>query len=277
MSEGLVEVLILPNKIHQVDLDIINLIVEEIVEVRGVEHILTMNQILLDSCFEGADSLRLQCRIFKAERRPGKGFLKAGVFEASGVGKAQPRPRENVCAAQSLKSQCYARHTRVAESAVVDESSAGNGRQPAQRELLLRVHLVIQALAVGLAETDIADKSVFVFGAVTKCSVSPRSLRIVALIFKPHAVDAVDFMRRKIEDPVNIAVNIQLVIAIEVVESREVVLPSMGRGDSQFHTAQKIVVLRPLGRIGRLQLRAVEVPLPRNSRVAIRVSNPSSQ
>src|SRR5258708_24513060 len=118
MSEGLVDVLILPNKIHQIDLDVVNLIVEEIVEVCGVEHILTMNQILLDSCFEGADSLRLQCRICKAERRPGKGFLKARVFEASGVGKAQPRPRENVCAAQSLKSQCYATPTRVADTPV---------------------------------------------------------------------------------------------------------------------------------------------------------------
>src|SRR5258708_15447031 len=208
MSEGLVEVLILPNKIHQVDLDIINLIVEEIVEVRGVEHILTMNQILLDSCFEGADSLRLQCRIFKAERRPGKGFLKARVFEASGVGKAQPRARENVCAAQSLKSQCYARHTRVAESAVVDESSAGNGRQPAQRELLLRVHLVIQALAVGLAEADFADKSVFFSGPGPKRTVTQGALRIVALIFKPHAVDAVDFVRGEVNNPVAISVDV---------------------------------------------------------------------
>ena len=89
-------------------------------------------------------------------------------------------------------------------------------------------------------------------------------------------------MRWKIELPiqrahtVGVTVHIEFVVAIQVVESAESMLPSIWRGDREFHAAQQIVQLRPVTWIWRQRCErgtvsnrherivAVEIPLAGN-------------
>ena len=104
---------------------------------------------------------------------------------------------------------------------------------------------------------NVSDKTVLVLDAIAEGGVRPAFLGIVALIFESGAVDVVNFLRRVIDwivgcvDARRVA-GIKVVVAIQVVESREAVLPSMRRGDGQLHAAQQTVQLRGRSRI-RLQ------------------------
>src|ERR1700733_5904886 len=121
----------------------------------------------------------------------------------------------------------------------MDEARAGNDLEAAEGELLLDIEIVVQALAVGLRSVvDIADESIFVFDAVSKGGVRPSALRIITLIFESGAIDVVDFVRRKVELAVEravaggITVEVEFVVAIEIIEGGEAVLPAFRRGDA---------------------------------------------
>src|SRR5579871_2303781 len=80
---------------------------------------------------------------------------------------------------------------------------------------------------------------------------------MIALIFESPAVDVVDFVRGKIKlseeraRAVRIAIYIQFVIAIKVIESGELMLPAVWRDHRQSNAAQQIIELRPVAGIGR--------------------------
>ena len=94
------------------------------------------------------------------------------------------------------------------------------------------VSVIVQALPVGLAETEIPDKAIFVFDTVAKGGVGPGALSVVSLIFEANAVDVVDFVGGEVElaedgtYAIRISVGIQFFVAIAVVEGTRVVLPS---------------------------------------------------
>src|SRR5579863_10442510 len=127
MSQGLIHILILANDVHQIDLDIIDLVVEQIVEIGRVQDVLAVKETLLDAGLESADALRLQAGIGEAERGTSKGLLQARLLEPGGVGKAQAGAGKDFAAAQRLQSKGDPWHPGVAEGAIVHEASAGNG------------------------------------------------------------------------------------------------------------------------------------------------------
>ena len=115
----------------------------------------------------------------------------------------------------------------------MDEAPARNYLETPERELLLQVDIVVQALAVGLrTEDDVADKSVFVFDAISERGVGPGAFGVISLIFESGAVDAVHFVRGKIELSEqravagDVAVEIEFVVAVEIIEAGEAMLPS---------------------------------------------------
>src|ERR1700686_5169431 len=84
-------------------------------------------------------------------------------------------------------------------------------------------------------------------------------------------------MGSEIKDPVRISVEVKLVVAIDVVEAGEVVLPSRRSGYRQFCAAQQVIELRPIAGIGRLQRGAVEIPLAGNSGVTVGMAKANAQ
>jgi hypothetical protein len=112
----------------------------------------------------------------------------------------------------------------------VDQPSTRNHGKPAQCELLFQIHIVVQALAVGLRrKVHISHKSVFILHAISERCMRPDSFRIVSLILEPSTIDPVDFVRRGVEDSRRITVHVELVITIKVVESGEAMLPPVRR------------------------------------------------
>src|SRR6202008_527674 len=84
-------------------------------------------------------------------------------------------------------------------------------------------------------------------------------------------------MGSEIKDPGRITVEVQLVVAIDVVEAGKVVLPSRRAGDRQFGTTEQVVELRPIAGIGRLRRRAVEIPLAGDSGVTVGMAKANTQ
>src|SRR5579872_1912187 len=97
------------------------------------------------------------------------------------------------------------------------------------------------------AVIDIADESVFILDSISEGRVRPATLGVVALIFEAGAVDVIDLVRSKIEwaeeraDSAGITVYIQFVVAVEIVKACQAMLPSVGRGHSEFHATEKVV------------------------------------
>ncbi len=138
----------------------------------------------------------------------------------------------------------------------MNESSADDRRQPAPSELLLQVGILIEALARGL-RAEAADESIFVFEAISEGRVGPGSFRVISLVFEAGAIDVVIFVIGKVEVAVErahasgIAVQVQVVVAVEIIETGEAVLPAGRRGHGEFHAAEQAVELRPVAGIGR--------------------------
>ena len=109
----------------------------------------------------------------------------------------------------------------------MNEARSGNEIEAAHNDLLLRVGLVVQALSVGLRRiVEVSHEAVFVFHPIAKRGVRPGSFGIVSLVLDSGAVDAVDLIRREIEHAIRISVYIEFVVAIEIIETGEVMLPA---------------------------------------------------
>ena len=91
MRQGLIEVYVLTDEVVGVDDDVVDLVVEQVIEVGGVENVSAVEEILLDAGFEGAHALGLQSGIGIGKGRAGERFLQTRLFESSGVGKTQTR------------------------------------------------------------------------------------------------------------------------------------------------------------------------------------------
>src|ERR1700685_967702 len=199
VRERFIHVLVLTNKVHQVNLDVVDLVVKQVVEVSRIENILAAEEILLKPRLESADTFRLQRSVGKTVRWPRESLLQPRIFKSGSVRKSQPCAGKNFSTTQKLISQRNPRHAGVSIRAVMNKPHAADYDQPPQRELLLPVNVILQSLPVSLAKVDVAYITIFVFHAIPKRRVRPGPLRIIALIYKSAAVNAVHFMRLKID------------------------------------------------------------------------------
>lgn len=116
--------------------------------------------------------------------------------------------------------------------------------------MLLGVAIVFEALAGSEGVVgEIGDHSILVFYAVAEGGVGPGALGVVALIFEADAIDVIVFEGGIVEliteavDAGGIAVEVDVVVAVEIVEGGEAMLPSGGRVDGELDAAQEIVLV----------------------------------
>ena len=176
----------------------------------------------------------------------------------------------------------------------MNETAAGDRRQPAPGELLLQVGILIQTLpGTGGRVIQIPHDAVFVFDAISESGVGPGSLGVIALVFKSHAIDVIVLVRWKVELAVErthagrVAVHIQVCVAVKIVEASEAVLPARRRGHREFRAAQQAVELGPFAGIGLQGLGhavyidqrvvAVEAPFAGNAGVTVGVTHVNTQ
>src|ERR1035438_5113582 len=100
LRERLIDVEVLTDEIHGINLFIVNLVVKQIVEIGRVYDILAFDEILRDAGFESAHPLRFKTGIRIRIWTTGKRLLQSRLFEPGGVGKSQSRPGKKTAAAQ---------------------------------------------------------------------------------------------------------------------------------------------------------------------------------
>ena len=94
VRECLIDVEIFSDEGDWIDGFVIDLVVKQIVEIRGVENIFAAKKILLKPGFEGTDTFWFEGRVGDGIGRAGKCFFETRFFESRCIGKAQARSGE---------------------------------------------------------------------------------------------------------------------------------------------------------------------------------------
>ena len=99
-----------------------------------------------------------------------------------------------------------------------------------------------------------ADFSVVVYRPVSEILRARAWTQIAASIIQAIAVDVIDFVGRIVDgiaeriDARSVAVRIELVVAIEIVEASEMMLPTIGRGDGELTSPRQAAFWHLSGR-----------------------------
>ena len=236
-----VEKLVLASRIE----NCFNLIVEEVVEVGGIEGPASAKKFLFESCFKGSRALGQETWVWSITKACfAKHLVEGGLHESSRVGKPQTRSGKQLSATCREESQSNARHSGIAVGAIVNETPARDYREPAECELLLQVSFLIQTLAGGFGRKIlIVHEAVFVFKTISEGGVRPGSLRVITLIFQSQAIVMIVVTVREVIVTCRVAVQVRVRVAVERIESNEAMLPAGGSIDAEFEAAEKVVLM----------------------------------
>ena len=102
MSQRLLQIDVLPEKCRRIQCDEFDLIVEQIVEISGVQNNFAGEEVLLEPGFKGSVSLRFQIGVGNLKRADTEGFFKPWFFDSGSVRKLEARSGKYLASTQNL-------------------------------------------------------------------------------------------------------------------------------------------------------------------------------